>query len=136
MDIYEQLRRDEGSRNMPYVDTRGKVTIGVGRNLTDMGVSQSEIDLMLQNDVATATETLHSRLPYFAALDPVRQAVLINMTFNMGFGGLEEFQVMLGAVAHGYWDAAASAMLDSAWAREVGDRATRLAQQLVTGEWV
>ena len=31
---------NEGLRSKPYVDTVGKVTIGVGRNLTDRGLSE------------------------------------------------------------------------------------------------
>ena len=136
MTIQDQLRRDEGVRNLAYVDTMGKVTIGVGRNLTDSGVSDYEIEILLENDIQAVIRILEARLPYFGALDPVRQGVLINMCFNMGFNGLEEFHIMLGAIARGNWDAAAAEMLDSDWAREVGSRATRLAQQLITGEWV
>jgi lysozyme len=136
MDLYQQLTRDEGSSHKPYTDTVGKLTIGVGRNLTDVGVSDAEIQTMLQNDVENVLKTLSSRLPYFAALDTVRQAVLANMCFNLGFGRLEGFHDMLQAVAQGNWEDAAKEMLDSTWATEVGDRAKRLAQQMTSGVWV
>ena len=45
------LIRDEGSSLVPYTDTVGKLTIGVGRNLTDVGISNSEMELMLMNDI-------------------------------------------------------------------------------------
>jgi len=136
MDIYEQLRRDEGVRLFPYMDTAGKLTIGVGRNLTNVGLSDAEAGVLLTNDVQRVTAQLNSHLPYFQLLDPVRQAVLVNMAFNMGFNGLEGFPKMLQAVAQGDWATAAAEMLDSAWAGQVGDRAKRLAQQMTSGEWV
>lgn len=136
MDIITQLRRDEGVRNFPYTDTVGKLTIGVGRNLTDVGMSDDEVELLLQNDVSKVNNQLHSRLPWFNSIDYVRQAVLINMVFNMGFNGLEGFPKMLQAAAQGNWQEASDEMLDSQWAKQVGARATRLAQQMLTGVWV
>lgn len=134
MDLIEQLTRDEGLRLFPYVDTAGKTSIGVGRNLTDVGISQAESDVLLQNDIASATAKLERLYPWFSALDPVRQAVLINMTFNMG--SISSFPRMLALVQAGDYAGAAAEMLDSLWARQVGDRAQRLSQQMQTGEWV
>lgn len=136
MDIREQLSRDEGVRSFPYVDTVGKTTIGVGRNLTDVGISSDEIDLLLNNDIARAEAALTSSLPWTASLDDARRGALINMTFNMGIGGVLQFTNMLAAFQSANWEAAATAMLDSRWAGQVGDRATRLAQQVRSGEWV
>jgi lysozyme len=136
MDILSQLRRDEGVKNFPYTDTVGKLTIGVGRNLTDVGISDEEMDILLLNDVKKVIDNLMNRLPWFRTLDEVRQAALTNMTFNLGFRGVEGFPAMLRALAQGDWDGAAAEMLDSLWAKEVGDRAVRLAQQIRTGEWV
>src|SRR5579864_428460 len=134
MDIYDQIRRDEGLRLKPYQDTVGKTTIGYGRNLSDKGISQVEADFLLHNDVEAVTNELQTRLPYFNALDPVRQAVLTNMAFNMGFNGLEGFSNMLRCVALGDWTGAAAEMVDSVWSREVGPRATRLAEQMTSGQ--
>lgn len=135
MTIKEQLIRDEGMRKFPYVDTVGKISIGTGRNLTDVGLSEDEVDFLLQNDIQYVLTTLNRRLPYFQSLDPVRQGVLTNMCFNMGFRGLEAFQNMLTAFAKGDWETAAAEMMASRWASEVKDRATRLAQQTRTGIW-
>lgn len=136
MDIREQLSRDEGVRSFPYVDTVGKTTIGVGRNLTDVGISSDEIDLLLNNDISRAEAALASSLPWTASLDDARRGALTNMVFNMGIGGVLEFTNMLAAFQSANWEAAATAMLDSRWAGQVGDRATRLAEQVRTGEWV
>jgi lysozyme len=135
-DIYGQLRRDEGEKLRLYVDTKGKTTIGVGRNLTDDGISKDESDLMLKNDVGSSITKLYTRLPFFQALDAVTKGVLINMEFNMGFQKLEEFQKFLYAIAQGDNETASAELLNSLYAKEVGDRAVRLAQQVRTRVWV
>jgi lysozyme len=140
MDIFEQLRRDEGVRRFPYKDINGHTTTGVGRNLDAVPLSDDEIELMLQNDVKRALTALETRLPWYPAVDPIRQAVLQNMCVNLGFEGLEEFKEMLAAVAQGDWRKAAQEMLNSKWAAQVGkepgERADRLAYQMREGIWV
>jgi lysozyme len=133
MTLHDQLLRDEGLRLFPYIDMRGKLTIGVGRNLSDDGISQDEAMALLTNDIAAATKSLETTLPWAMALDPVRLDALINMTFNIGIGGLCEFRHMLAAVQAGDWVEARNQMLDSAWANQVGSRAQRLAIQMETG---
>ncbi|KKB61555.1 lysozyme [Robbsia andropogonis] len=131
--MVSELRRDEGVRNKPYKDTVGKTTIGVGRNLDDVGISDDEINLMLQNDIERTELALDRSLPWWRSLDPVRQRVILNMGFNMGIAGLLTFKNTLAAVQNGSYPAAAAGMLASKWATQVGDRATRLASMMRTG---
>ncbi len=126
--LQHQLPLDEGIRKKPYRDTVGKLTIGVGRNLDDVGVRDDEIALMLENDIPDA-EAIVRGLVDFDALTEERKAVLVNMAFNMG-RGLSAFAIMLRAVNDGRWNDAADAMLQSKWATQVGARATRLAAQM------
>ncbi|KAG0310255.1 hypothetical protein BGZ97_012685, partial [Linnemannia gamsii] len=81
--LLSELSRDEGRRLKPYRDTVGKLTIGVGRNLTDVGISESECDMLLENDIARIRAWLDLKLPWWRDMDKVRQRVLINMTFNL-----------------------------------------------------
>jgi len=135
VNLIDQLRRDEGVRLSPYEDTVGKLTIGVGRNLTDVGISEEEADYLLANDIKRAHDGLSS-YPWYTALDPIRQAAITNMAFNLGLHGLLGFPHFLSAVAKQDWITAASELANSVWARQVGDRATRIEQQIVSGEWV
>lgn len=136
MDIVAQLRRDEAVRHFPYTDTVGKLTIGVGRNLTDVGLRDTEIDFLLRNDISEKATQLSSRFPWFSSIDEARRGVLLNMAFNLGLGGLLGFPKFLAAVSRSEWEVAAMEMLDSAWASQVGARAQRLAQQIRSGQWV
>lgn len=133
--ITDQLMRDEGLRLYPYTDTTGHITIGVGRNLSDEGITPDEARFLLQNDITRAETRLAAALPWTEKLDSVRRAVFVNMTFNMGITGLLGFRTALSDAQVGNWQGAHDAMLDSKWARQVGQRAQRLAQQLLTGEW-
>lgn len=136
MDIISQLKRDESCRLKPYRDSVGKLTIGVGRNLDDVGISQDEADTLLQHDVVNVSQAIRENLPWTSALDDVRRAVLVNMAFNMGIHGLLGFKNFLDAVKAGKWAEAANEMFNSRWASQVGARSHRLAQQIETGEWV
>lgn len=135
MTLKDQLIRDEGLRLKPYKDSVGKLTIGVGRNLDDVGISADEADIFLQNDIQKATDSLLAQLPWVTQLDEVRQAVLINMTFNMGLSGLLQFRNTLKMIQSGDYSGASKEMLNSVWAKQVGPRAQRLSLQLETGEW-
>ncbi|MDN7671356.1 glycoside hydrolase family protein [Burkholderia oklahomensis] len=127
-----ELTRDEDRRNRIYTDTVGKVSGGIGRNLTDKGFRDNEIDLMYQNDIAETEAWLDRSLPWWRSLDPVRQRVMINMAFNMQ-AKLLGFRNFLAAAQRRDWNTAAAEMLDSLWARQVGARATRLAAMMRSG---
>lgn len=135
MNLQEQLRRDEGLRLKPYRDTVGKLTIGVGRNLDDVGISEEEASLMLFYDIRRAEASLKKALPWVAGMDEIRRAALINLTFNVGIARLLGFKNMLVACQAKNWPGAAAELLDSVYAKQVGDRAKRLAEQLLTGVW-
>jgi lysozyme len=135
MTLIDQLIRDEGVRLHPYTDSVGKLTIGIGRNLTDVGISQSEAEMLLANDVANASKRLDEAFPWTSGLDDVRRGALLNMTFNMGVGGLAQFKKFLQAMQAGDWNLAHNEMLDSLWAKQVGVRAERLAVQIQVGAW-
>ncbi len=128
-----ELKRDEGQRFAPYLDTVGKITIGVGRKLTDVGISVSECNTLLKNDIERTWLWLDHHLPWWKALDAVRQRVLINMAFNLG-GRLLTFTNTLAAIRRADYAAAANAMLASKWAKQVGARAQRLTNMMRTGK--
>jgi lysozyme len=134
-----QLVVDEGLRLKPYTDTVGKLTIGVGRNLDDVGITKIEAMYLLENDINRAIRDLVAVFDWFPLLDPVRQCVLINMAFNMGIGtdkrGLRSFRNTLAAIARGDYAAAAVGMRKSKWAMQVGHRAERLAKMIETGRF-
>lgn len=134
--LTEQLLRDEGVEYKPYSCTADKLTIGVGRNLDDVGINHDEAMFMLNNDIARCVKEIDKNFPWSARLTDPREAALINMAFNLGITRLLKFKKMLAALEVGEYIVAAKEMLDSKWARQVPNRARRLAAQMETGKWV
>lgn len=126
IEIANRLIKDgEGLMLTVYKDTVGKQTIGWGRNLEDKGLSHSEANLLLNNDVAEAFEKLSSEFGFFDNLSDYRKAVLADMYHNLGLAGLMKFQKMLKAIRNGDFDEAAEQIKDSQYWSQVGDRAKR-----------
>lgn len=132
--LLAQLTAHEGLRRKPYRCTAGKLTVGIGRNLDDVGLREGEAELLCLNDVRVVEAGLDARLPWWRGLGAERRAVLLDMGFNLGVDGLLGFRTTLGHVQAGRWAEAAEQMLRSKWAGQVGRRAQTLARMMRTGE--
>ena len=120
------LELDEGCKLQPYHCTAGKLTIGIGRNLEDTGITQAEAHFMLEGDIARIMRELDQHFPEWRELSEVRQMVILNMCFNIGTFGFLNFKRTIAYVREQRFDDAAEEMLRSQWAEQVGDRAKRL----------
>ncbi len=140
--LVADLKRDEGERLRPYVDTVGKITIGVGHNLTDLGISQAISDALLAEDIAGAEWLLDTYFTWWRTLDEPRQLVVLNLAFNLGprreqperiaaRKGLLAWTATMGHIQAGDYLAAAESLLgNQKWVGQVGKRAKRLADML------
>lgn len=135
MNLVDLIKEDEGLRLKPYRCTAGKLSVGYGRNLEDVGISESEAQFLLFNDVNQCLDQLRLRIDYFGQLSEVRQAVLINMAFNLGTNGLLGFKRMFTALEAKRYLAASLEMEDSKWAKQVPNRARRLAWMMLHDKW-
>lgn len=134
--LEKMLIRHEGLKLKPYHDTEGKLTIGVGRNLTDVGIDKSEAMDLFRHDIAKIySSLLTKRHEWILDLDPVRRDVIINMIFNMGLRKFYTFKKAIVAMKGGNWSKAASEMLDSKWRVQVKDRAQQLARMMRMGRY-
>lgn len=121
-----QLRIDEGIRPKVYLDSKGIPTIGVGRNLRDVGLFPDEIELLLQNDIKRAQAACRAIFDNYATLPQDKADALANMAFNLGQTRLSGFKKMIDAVESRNWKEAAAQAKDSDWYKQVGDRAVRI----------
>ena len=130
--IKDMIKRHEGWRSKPYNDTGGILTIGYGFNIAQ-GITREEGEALLDIRLKKVfTDAI--LLDEFAYLNEVRQIVIIDMIYNMGLQGVKKFKKMRKAIKDGDWEKAADEMLDSRWAKQVGERATELAEIMKTGE--
>ncbi len=137
--LREMIKRHEGVRRFVYRCSAGALTIGVGRNIDPnkggIGLSDSEVDMMLTNDIARVYMELESNLDFFHDLDEARQDVMIDMCFNLGLPRFLEFRKMLAAVELGDYERASAEMVDSRWADMVKGRAITLSLIMKKGEY-
>lgn len=133
-----QLRRHEGEVLHAYQDHLGFWTIGIGRLIDKRkggGISKDEAEYLLGNDVDKVLRELTTRLPWFDKLSEPRRAVLLNMGFQLGIGGLMGFSRTLVLIEAGNYAEAADQMLQSKWAQQTPKRAGEMAEQMRTGKW-
>lgn len=152
MNLIEQLKRHEGFRDDYYHCTANKKTIGYGRNVdnnpfsikelkilgrdcfTAEPMTEDEAEQLLLNDVNEVIELIKHHL-LWDELCFARQAVCVNMAFNLGVSGFLRFKNMLSAINNCFYEKAALEMLDSRWAKQVSNRANELAVQMDSGAW-
>ena len=136
--LLEMLKRHEGVRSHVYLCSAGYETIGVGRNISKsgMGLSEDEVDYLLENDIARVIKELSSEYPWFNSLDDVRKDAMIDISFNLGATRLRGFKKALAAMEVADYTLAAKEFLDSKWSRDVKGRAHELASMIETGEYL
>jgi lysozyme len=143
--LRDQLKKHEGVRQFVYDDctgklideacfVRGKPTIGVGRNLADRGLADDEIDYLLDNDINDCIAEAQ-KFRWFEALNPVRQAAVVELLFNLGLTRLSGFKKFLNFMNEHRYAQAAGELKNSLWHNQVGKRAETLEAQILTGEW-
>lgn len=137
--ITERLKLEEGFRAKVYWDTAKppRATIGYGFNITDTPLPKPVADFWLNYLVKETMEAVAKNLPWSVSLSEARQAVLVDMAYNMGIGGLLGFSVtpqsFLPCLKRGDYEGAAKAMLKSKYAKDVGQRAINLAEMIRKG---
>lgn len=132
-EFIKRVTLHEGLRLKPYRCTAGKLSIGIGRNLDDVGISEDEANYLLNNDIKRAEKDLLDTFPWASKISPRRYYVLVEMVFNLGLGRFKQFKNMLIACEKGDWGEASKQALDSLWAKQVGKRAETLTKVLREG---
>lgn len=129
-----QVMRHEGYRSKPYRCSAGKLTIGYGRNLEDVGIDKDEARYLLDRDIVKALVDL-ATFGWFHSLDSVRQRALVNMRYQLGPTRFRGFKRMIAALSKKDYQAAAVAAADSKWAKlDTPKRAAEVIVMLKTGE--
>ena len=119
------IKANEGLRLKPYKCTAGKLTIGYGRNLEDVGITVKEAEFMLETDITRVVEALDDIFSFrlFCTLSNSRQRALTDMMFNLGHTRFKKFKKMIRAIKAGDFKQAARELLDSRYATQVPRRA-------------
>jgi lysozyme len=132
--LQDQLVIDEGLELKPYRCSADKLTIGVGRNIQEVGITKGEAMMLLANDIARVSGECQREFPWFAELTQLRKEAVINLVFNMGMATFKKFKKTIAFIEAGEYERAGTELLDSNYARQVGERSQRVANMLADGE--
>lgn len=127
------IREDEGLRLKPYECTEGRLTIGIGRNLSDVGIGIEEARYLFNNDINRSTTNAKLNYSNFGELSENRQIVIISMYFVLGAGGANKFKNFKRAVLDKDYHKAADELVDSLWVVQARKRVTRLSEMMRNG---
>lgn len=133
--LQQKLIDHEGLKHYAYTDSFGNITIGVGRNLSknSQGLSTEEIIILLNNDILRCRNQL-SNFEWYSSCDPIRQDVLTELCFNVGYSGFMKFKNLISNVTQKNWNDSSQDLLASSWANQVGEvRSKDMANRLRTG---
>jgi|TARA_R100000458_G_scaffold58953_1_gene68183 lysozyme len=128
--LSKQLVIHEGLRLKPYRCTSDKLTIGVGRNIEDVGISEEESMFLLSNDIDRAYNECYANFTWFSELSELQQEAMVNLIFNMGMSTFRKFKKTIQHMENKEYELAGAELLNSRYAEQVGQRAIEVANQL------
>lgn len=146
--LLDFLKKAEGFRANAYLDSEGLPTVGYGRllssggpgwngqhfdninsfnNLYPNGITQEDAEVALEEDaqqgIRDAVRLIGEAGVDWETLSPVRQAILANVAFNLGYGRFKKFGGVWKAAAEGNAPYVVIELLDSLRARQIKRRA-------------
>jgi lysozyme len=138
-DAESLIRAEEGVSNPVELDTLGFPTGGVGHKDSTLVVgtvlSEEQISAWFASDFISHSDGIKARWPAYYTLDPVRQAYVVSMAFQLGVSGVLGFPHTLGCLSAGDWQGAHDGVLASLWHQQTPNRCERCAMALLTGEY-
>ena len=129
MSLIEDIKFEEGYRQFPYRCTAGKLSVGYGFNLDDVGFTKDECDLILNYRIRKIQGQVKSTLYDLDAPEEVWE-ILYHLAYQLGLNGLLKFKKMIKALYDMDYETAADEGLDSLWYKQTPNRANRLMKQL------
>ena len=138
--LRKELEVDEGVKYEIYNDHLGYPTFGIGHLVRDSDpeagaalgtpVSKDRVIEAFNQDVETVLNDCTILYGDFNELPEEAQLIIANMMFNLGRPRLTKFKGMKAGVDDRDWKKAADEMVDSAWYRQVPNRAGRLVTRM------
>lgn len=123
----KMLLIDEGLKLKPYRCSAGKLTIGYGHNLDDLGITQRIADELLNDDLQIAKKTCRKIFgDLFERWSENRQLGWINLAFNLGYSRLSKFKNTIRAAQVEDWLEVETGLRQSLWFKQVKGRAERV----------
>jgi len=136
------IKLEEGWVAKPYHCSRGYVTIGYGRKLSNtkyaplpaiVANEKEELEFVRKRINQNITELTKAKPLAWSKCSPQRQAMLISLCYQLGLTGVLNFKKMWAAIESENFEEASKQMLDSLWAKQTRNRALRHAKTMKEG---
>lgn len=135
----EFTQGEEGFRDLAYLDSVGKWTLGFGQHEgigPGMTCTREQAKGWFAVAYGKAQAQAQAELGVrWLGLDEVRRAALTDMAYEMGEAGLGEFIHFLAAVRNENWGLAHDEGLASLWAKQVSTRSAKVCEMILIGKW-
>ena len=148
--VYEEIAADEGKILHCYMCSENHKTVGIGHKVLqndpesnlpvhgayddvpeEEGITEERCYELFQGDVQSAVDGCEALYPNWAEIPQEMRHILVNMCFQLGQTGLSRFKNMNAGVEQEAWGVVALEMMDSRWAQQTPERATRLRDRVL-----
>lgn len=135
------IKIEESFRAKPYYCSEHYPTIGYGEKVGDKYAplpnlirTKDEATKFVRDKIDKIIYQLATAKPLaWSKCNEQRKAILISMTYQLGFAGLMAFQKMWACIERSDFEGAAKEMVNSRWFVQTKNRALRHSQQMRVG---
>ncbi len=118
LDATNMIAICEGFESMPYPDPlSGGMPYTFGHGFTS--IEEDESLVVLEMKVNKIKSKLRLTYSWFNKLSFLRQSVIINMAYQLGWTRFQKFKKTIEYLKNGDFDSASVEMLDSVWYRQM-----------------
>ena len=114
-----------------YKCTAGYDTIGYGKRIKYLQVTEEQATEWLEEDLENLKYTLSTRYSWFLSAPQEVKDIVMNVSYQLGVSGFSKFRKTIKYIANKDYQMASVEMLDSKWARDdTPERALELTNKL------
>jgi len=121
--LINNIKRHEGFKGIPYIDTEGHSTIGYG---TKLPITEEEGELLLKHRLNKFENELKNKWNAYSTLPKDVQEMCLEMVYQMGINGFLKFKKMIKALEEKDYDKAYAEGIDSLWYYQTPNRAVKV----------
>ena len=137
--LKEKIKIHEGFRDMIYLDTLNKKTIGYGHLIVHedkfvegKAYPKEELEALFDKDFEKGWNLMvqFCEVNNLRSISDDAKEILCEMIFQMGYSGVGKFKNMIKALQNRDYTKASIEMLDSRWAKQTPNRAKELSDHM------
>ena len=117
MSLIDDIKKHEGFSSVVYKCTAGYDTIGYGKRIKYLKVTEEQAEEWLKEDLDHLKYVLADKYEWFLPAPQEVRDIVIEMSYQLGVKSFSRFRKTIFLLANKDYRAASTEMLDSKWAR-------------------